>query len=76
MLPSLPHSAEMLPCAGMKHIFDQNLARTTCVRFGHASSELLAWAAIDGSVRIATLAEPPRVLQVCCTAAAADAALT
>lgn len=46
----------------MRHIFDEGDARTTVLRFGRLSSELLAWGAADGSVRVATLADPPRVL--------------
>ena len=49
----------------MKQIFDQGKARTTVLRFGINSSELLAWGSADGSVRIAMLAEPPRILHVC-----------
>lgn len=49
---------------GMKQIFDQGTARTTCLRFGHNSSELLAWGSADGSVRIATLQEPSRIMHV------------
>ena len=46
----------------MRHIFDEGDARATVLRFGRLSSELLAWGAADGSVRVATLADPPRVL--------------
>ena len=46
----------------MRHIFDEGDARATVLRFGRLSSELLAWGAADGSVRVATLAGPPRVL--------------
>ena len=48
--------------AGMRHIFDEGSARATVLRFGRLSSELLAWGAADGTVRVATLADPPRVL--------------
>ncbi|KAK9805830.1 hypothetical protein WJX73_005036 [Symbiochloris irregularis] len=52
--------------AGMKHIFDQGVARAVVVRFGCNSSDLLAWAGIDGAVHIATLTEPPKVLHDLC----------
>lgn len=49
----------------MKAIFDDGTARTTVVKFGHCSSDLLAWGSEDGKVRVASVAaEPPALLQV------------
>jgi hypothetical protein len=52
------------PLAGMKHIFDDGRARATVLRFGRLSSELLAWGAADGTVRVAMLGDAPRLLHV------------
>jgi len=48
----------------MKHIFDDGRARATVLRFGRLSSELLAWGAADGTVRVAVLGDAPRLLHV------------
>lgn len=48
----------------MKHIFDDGEARGTVLRFARLSSELLAWGATDGSVRVAELGNTPRILHV------------
>eukprot|EP00884_Botryococcus_braunii_P010901 jgi/Botrbrau1/19812/Bobra.0124s0055.1 len=51
--------------SGMKAIFDDGNARTTIVKFGYNSSDLLAWGSEDGKVRVAALApDPPSVRQV------------
>ncbi|KAL2632123.1 hypothetical protein R1flu_016809 [Riccia fluitans] len=47
---------------GMHCIFDDIKASVNVLRFGHLSSELLAFGAADGSLVICSVAQPPRIL--------------
>ncbi|OWM83885.1 hypothetical protein CDL15_Pgr004316 [Punica granatum] len=48
---------------GMQCIFDQCRASVTVLKFGHMSSDLLAYGASDGSLTVCTVAEPPSVMK-------------
>ncbi|CAN6439388.1 unnamed protein product [Victoria cruziana] len=48
---------------GMHCIFDSCKASVTVVKFGHMSSDLLAYGASDGSLTVCTVTQPPAVLQ-------------
>ncbi|KAH6780084.1 Transducin/WD40 repeat-like superfamily protein [Perilla frutescens var. hirtella] len=48
---------------GMHCIFDQAKAMVTVIKFGHMSSDLLAYGAADGSLTVCTVSMPPSVLQ-------------
>ncbi|WOK97129.1 WD repeat-containing protein 13 [Canna indica] len=48
---------------GMHCIFDNCKASVTIVKFGHMSSDLLAYGASDGSLTICHVSEPPSVFQ-------------
>ncbi|KAK8918739.1 Transcriptional corepressor LEUNIG [Platanthera zijinensis] len=48
---------------GMHCIFDNCKASVTIVKFGHMSSDLLAYGASDGSLTICHVSEPPSVIQ-------------
>lgn len=47
---------------GMHCIFDQCKAMVTVIKFGHMSSDLLAYGASDGSLTVCTVSTPPSVL--------------
>ncbi|KAG8078124.1 hypothetical protein GUJ93_ZPchr0007g4900 [Zizania palustris] len=48
---------------GMHCIFDNCKASVTILKFGHASSDLLAYGASDGSLTVCQVSDPPSVLQ-------------
>lgn len=48
---------------GMHCIFDQCKAMVTVIKFGHMSSDLLAYGASDGSLTVCTVSTPPSVLK-------------
>ncbi|KAL5788625.1 hypothetical protein ACOSP7_005574 [Xanthoceras sorbifolium] len=48
---------------GMHCIFDQCKAAVTVLKFGHMSSDLLAYGASDGTLTVCTVSEPPSVLK-------------
>ncbi|XP_017230428.1 uncharacterized protein LOC108205130 [Daucus carota subsp. sativus] len=48
---------------GMHFIFDQCKAMVTVVKFGHMSSDLLAYGASDGTLTVCTVSEPPSILK-------------
>ncbi|KAL8457336.1 hypothetical protein ACS0TY_035258 [Phlomoides rotata] len=48
---------------GMHFIFDQCKAMVTVIKFGHMSSDLLAYGASDGSLTVCTVSTPPSVLK-------------
>ncbi|KAG8368199.1 hypothetical protein BUALT_Bualt15G0020400 [Buddleja alternifolia] len=48
---------------GMHCIFDQCKAMVTVIKFGHMSSDLLAYGASDGSLTVCTVSMPPSVLK-------------
>lgn len=48
---------------GMHCIFDQCKVAITVLKFGHMSSELLAYGASDGSLTVCTISQPPSVIQ-------------
>ncbi|XP_031394261.1 WD repeat-containing protein 13 isoform X2 [Punica granatum] len=48
---------------GMQCIFDQCRASVTVLKFGHMSSDLLAYGVSDGSLTVCTVAEPPSVMK-------------
>ncbi|XP_015892493.1 uncharacterized protein LOC107426743 [Ziziphus jujuba] len=47
---------------GMHCIFDQSKASVTVLKFGHMSSDLLAYGASDGTLTVCTVAEPPSII--------------
>ncbi|XP_065616279.1 uncharacterized protein LOC136061846 [Quercus suber] len=47
----------------MHCIFDQCKASVTVLKFGHMSSDLLAYGASDGTLTVCTVSEPPSVLK-------------
>lgn len=48
---------------GMHCIFDNCKASVTVLKFGHMSSDLLAYGASDGSLTVCTVSQPPTILQ-------------
>ncbi|CAK7329643.1 unnamed protein product [Dovyalis caffra] len=48
---------------GMHCIFDQCKAAVTVLKFGHTSSDLLAYGASDGTLTVCTVSEPPSVIK-------------
>ncbi|KAK6946295.1 WD40 repeat [Dillenia turbinata] len=48
---------------GMHCIFDQCKAAVTVVKFGHMSSDLLAYGASDGTLTVCTVSQPPSVIK-------------
>ncbi|XP_068648313.1 uncharacterized protein [Aristolochia californica] len=48
---------------GMHCIFDNCKASVTVLKFGHMSSDLLAYGASDGSLTVCTVSQPPSILQ-------------
>ncbi|KAJ8763330.1 hypothetical protein K2173_002213 [Erythroxylum novogranatense] len=48
---------------GMHCIFDQCKAAVTVLKFGHMSSDLLAFGASDGTLTVCTVSEPPSILK-------------
>lgn len=50
--------------AGMQHILQESNARVTVLKFGRLSSELLAYGAMDGVVRIAVIGQTSTVNHV------------
>ncbi|KAL8150286.1 hypothetical protein V2J09_020094 [Rumex salicifolius] len=49
---------------GMHCIFDQCKVSVTVIKFGHMSSDLLAYGAADGSITVCTVAETPKILNL------------
>ncbi|KAH9656936.1 wd repeat-containing protein 13 [Citrus sinensis] len=49
---------------GMHCIFDQCKAAVTILKFGHMSSDLLAYGASDGTLTICTVSDPPKVIKL------------
>lgn len=49
--------------AGMHCIFDQSKASVTVLKFGHMSSDLLAYGASDGTLTVCSLSDPPSIIQ-------------
>ncbi|KAK8706641.1 hypothetical protein V6N13_050196 [Hibiscus sabdariffa] len=47
---------------GMHRIFDQCKAAVTVLKFGHMSSDLLAYGAADGTLTVCTVSDPPSVI--------------
>lgn len=48
---------------GMHCIFDQCKSAVTVLKFGHMSSDLLAYGASDGSLTVCTVSEPPSIIK-------------
>ncbi|RAL50387.1 hypothetical protein DM860_016854 [Cuscuta australis] len=48
---------------GMHCIFDKCKAMVTVIKFGHMSSDLLAYGASDGSLTVCTVSMPPSILK-------------
>ncbi|KAM1002521.1 uncharacterized protein LOC126586671 isoform X2 [Malus sylvestris] len=48
---------------GMHCIFDQCTASVTVLKFGHMSSDLLAYGASDGTLTVCTVSDPPSILK-------------
>ncbi|XP_050364388.1 uncharacterized protein LOC126783049 [Argentina anserina] len=48
---------------GMHCIFDQCRASVTVLKFGHMSSDLLAYGASDGTLTVCTVSDPPSILK-------------
>ncbi|XP_041013302.1 WD repeat-containing protein 13-like [Juglans microcarpa x Juglans regia] len=48
---------------GMQCIFDQCKASVTVLKFGHMSSDLLAYGASDGTLTVCTVSGPPSVIK-------------
>lgn len=48
---------------GMHCIFDQCRAMVTILKFGHLSSDLLAYGASDGTLTVCTVSDPPSVIK-------------
>ncbi|PRQ23929.1 putative transcription factor WD40-like family [Rosa chinensis] len=48
---------------GMHCIFDQCRASVTVLKFGHMSSDLLAYGASDGTLTVCTVSDPPPILK-------------
>ncbi|XP_050234225.1 uncharacterized protein LOC126682551 [Mercurialis annua] len=48
---------------GMHCIFDQCKSAVTVLKFGHTSSDLLAYGAADGTLTVCTVSDPPSVLK-------------
>ncbi|PIN12099.1 hypothetical protein CDL12_15299 [Handroanthus impetiginosus] len=48
---------------GMHCIFDQCKAMVKVIKFGHMSSDLLAYGASDGSLTVCTVSTPPSILK-------------
>ncbi|KAK9177145.1 hypothetical protein WN944_029164 [Citrus x changshan-huyou] len=49
---------------GMHCIFDQCKAAVTILKFGHMSSDLLAYGASDGTLTVCTVSDPPKVIKL------------
>lgn len=47
---------------GMHCIFDQCKTAVTVLKFGHMSSDLLAYGASDGSLTVCTVSQPPSII--------------
>ncbi|XP_024965195.1 WD repeat-containing protein 13-like isoform X2 [Cynara cardunculus var. scolymus] len=48
---------------GMHCIFDECKAMVTVIKFGHMSSDILAYGATDGTLTVCTVSEPPSVMK-------------
>ncbi|KAJ9551738.1 hypothetical protein OSB04_015783 [Centaurea solstitialis] len=48
---------------GMHCIFDQCRAMVSVIKFGHMSSDILAYGATDGTLTVCTVSEPPSILK-------------
>ena len=53
-----------VPVAGMQHILQEGSARVMVLKFGRRSSDLLAYGAMDGVVRIADIGQTSTVKHV------------
>ncbi|KAI8554218.1 hypothetical protein RHMOL_Rhmol05G0081700 [Rhododendron molle] len=61
-----PHIKRAEPAysfVGMHCIFDQCKAMVTVVKFGHMSSDILAYGASDGTLTVCNVSEPPSVIK-------------
>ncbi|XP_068323947.1 uncharacterized protein [Pyrus communis] len=61
-----PHPRRAEPAysfVGMHCIFDQCKASVTVLKFGHMSSDLLAYGASDGTLTVCTVSDPPSILK-------------
>ncbi|XP_047328631.1 WD repeat-containing protein 13 [Impatiens glandulifera] len=47
---------------GMQCIFDQCKSMVTVIKFGHMSSDLLAYGAADGTLTVCSVSDPPSVI--------------
>ncbi|XP_059653746.1 uncharacterized protein LOC132300597 [Cornus florida] len=48
---------------GMQCIFDQCKSMVTIIKFGHMSSDLLAFGATDGTLTVCTVSQPPSIIK-------------
>lgn len=48
---------------GMHCIFDQSKAMVTVLKFGHMSSDILAYGASDGTLTVCNVSEPPSIIK-------------
>lgn len=48
---------------GMHCIFDECKSMVTVIKFGHMSSDILAYGATDGTITVCTVSEPPSVMK-------------
>ncbi|KAE9448289.1 hypothetical protein C3L33_19817, partial [Rhododendron williamsianum] len=61
-----PHIKRAEPAysfVGMHCIFDQCKAMVTVVKFGHMSSDILAYGASDGTLTVCNVSEPPSIIK-------------
>ncbi|KAK9053358.1 hypothetical protein SSX86_029991 [Deinandra increscens subsp. villosa] len=48
---------------GMHCIFDECKSMVTVIKFGHTSSDILAYGATDGTITVCTVSEPPSIMK-------------
>ncbi|KAJ0798203.1 putative transcription factor WD40-like family [Helianthus annuus] len=48
---------------GMHCIFDECKSMVTVIKFGHMSSDILAYGATDGTITVCTVSEPPSIMK-------------
>ncbi|KAD5318275.1 hypothetical protein E3N88_18221 [Mikania micrantha] len=48
---------------GMHCIFDECKSMVTVIKFGHTSSDILAYGATDGKITVCTVSEPPSIMK-------------
>ncbi|KAI3809803.1 hypothetical protein L1987_19403 [Smallanthus sonchifolius] len=48
---------------GMHCIFDECKSMVTVIKFGHMSSDILAYGATDGTITVCTFSEPPSIMK-------------